>query len=178
MSVLFRSVFNNFGVCMSDLIGSDFGVFVCVQSFSAMTKIVGTLGPRSRSVEVISSCLKAGMSGDWIEFSAFSFFLSIDFLSSYDVCSLSVARFDFSWGDAENHQETLENVRTAIKSTKRLCAVSLLIKFSLSRCRGFKKIKSHTHNHIYLHVLCANLLWWTYFERKKISRIYTRLVMN
>ncbi|GER55862.1 major facilitator superfamily protein [Striga asiatica] len=30
--------------------------------FPAMTKIVGTLGPRSRSVEVISSCLKAGMS--------------------------------------------------------------------------------------------------------------------
>ncbi|RRT66673.1 hypothetical protein B296_00015081 [Ensete ventricosum] len=31
--------------------------------FPAMTKIVGTLGPRSRSVEVISACLKAGMSG-------------------------------------------------------------------------------------------------------------------
>lgn len=37
---------------------------MCVQSFfPAMTKIVGTLGPRSRSVEVISGCLKAGMSG-------------------------------------------------------------------------------------------------------------------
>lgn len=35
-----------------------------VQSFfPAMTKIVGTLGPKSRSVEVISGCLKAGMSG-------------------------------------------------------------------------------------------------------------------
>jgi pyruvate kinase len=31
--------------------------------FPAMTKIVGTLGPKSRSVDVISSCLKAGMSG-------------------------------------------------------------------------------------------------------------------
>ncbi|RWW60697.1 hypothetical protein BHE74_00032290 [Ensete ventricosum] len=31
--------------------------------FPAMTKIVGTLGPKSRSVEVISACLKAGMSG-------------------------------------------------------------------------------------------------------------------
>ncbi|KAI7752223.1 hypothetical protein M8C21_023144, partial [Ambrosia artemisiifolia] len=31
--------------------------------FPAMTKIVGTLGPRSRSVEVISGCLTAGMSG-------------------------------------------------------------------------------------------------------------------
>ncbi|RVW48167.1 Pyruvate kinase 1, cytosolic [Vitis vinifera] len=31
--------------------------------FPAMTKIVGTLGPKSRSVEVISGCLKVGMSG-------------------------------------------------------------------------------------------------------------------
>lgn len=31
--------------------------------FPAMTKIVGTLGPRSRSPEVISGCLKTGMSG-------------------------------------------------------------------------------------------------------------------
>ncbi|URE42743.1 Pyruvate kinase [Musa troglodytarum] len=66
--------------------------------FPAMTKIVGTLGPKSRSVEVISACLKAGM---------------------------SVARFDFSWGDVEYHQETLENLKAAIKSTKKLCAVML-----------------------------------------------------
>ncbi|KAL1541349.1 pyruvate kinase [Salvia divinorum] len=66
--------------------------------FPAMTKIVGTLGPRSRSVQVISSCLKTGM---------------------------SVARFDFSWGDADSHQETLENLKTAIKSTTKLCAVML-----------------------------------------------------
>ncbi|KAL0298965.1 UNVERIFIED_CONTAM: Pyruvate kinase, cytosolic [Sesamum radiatum] len=63
--------------------------------FPAMTKIIGTLGPNSRSVEVISGCLKAGM---------------------------SVARFDFSWGDAEFHQETLENLKVAIKTTKKLCA--------------------------------------------------------
>jgi len=36
-----------------------------------------------------------------------------------------VARFDFSWGDPEYHQETLENLRAAIKSTKKLCAVNL-----------------------------------------------------
>ncbi|KAI3725299.1 hypothetical protein L1987_65083 [Smallanthus sonchifolius] len=66
--------------------------------FPAMTKIVGTLGPRSRSIDVISGCLNAGM---------------------------SVARFDFSWGDSEYHQETLENLRTAVKSTKKLCAVML-----------------------------------------------------
>lgn len=36
----------------------------CAQTvFSAMTKIVGTLGLKSRSVEIISGCLKAGMSG-------------------------------------------------------------------------------------------------------------------
>ncbi|XP_074564790.1 pyruvate kinase 1, cytosolic-like [Curcuma longa] len=66
--------------------------------FPAMTKIVGTLGPKSRSVEVISACLKAGM---------------------------SVARFDFSWGDIGYHQETLENLKVAVKSTKKLCAVML-----------------------------------------------------
>ncbi|WRX22789.1 Pyruvate kinase [Theobroma cacao] len=66
--------------------------------FPAMTKIVGTLGPKSRSVDVISGCLKAGM---------------------------SVARFDFSWRDAEYHQETLENLKAAVKSTKKLCAVML-----------------------------------------------------
>lgn len=66
--------------------------------FPGMTKIVGTLGPKSRSVEIISSCLESGM---------------------------SVARFDFSWGDAEYHQETLENLRAAIKQSKKLCAVML-----------------------------------------------------
>ncbi|KAG6477119.1 hypothetical protein ZIOFF_066371 [Zingiber officinale] len=66
--------------------------------FPAMTKIVGTLGPKSRSVEVISACLKAGM---------------------------SVARFDFSWGDIGYHQETLENLKVAVKGTKKLCAVML-----------------------------------------------------
>ncbi|OVA17880.1 Pyruvate kinase [Macleaya cordata] len=66
--------------------------------YSAMTRIVGTLGPKSRSVEVLSGCLNAGM---------------------------SVARFDFSWGDAEYHQETLENLKVAVKSTKKLCAVML-----------------------------------------------------
>lgn len=46
-------------------------------------------------------------------------------LVSYDlecVC-MAVARFDFSWGDPEYHQETLENLKAAVKSTKKLCAV-------------------------------------------------------
>ncbi|KAL5569523.1 hypothetical protein UlMin_026098 [Ulmus minor] len=66
--------------------------------FPAMTKIIGTLGPKSRSVEIISDCLKAGM---------------------------SVARFDFSWGDVEFHQETQENLKKAVKSTGKLCSVML-----------------------------------------------------
>ncbi|KAK4761232.1 hypothetical protein SAY87_006125 [Trapa incisa] len=66
--------------------------------FPAMTKIVGTLGQKSQAVDTIARCLEAGM---------------------------SVARFDFSWGDAAFHQETLENLKMAIKITKKLCAVML-----------------------------------------------------
>ncbi|XP_010543595.1 PREDICTED: pyruvate kinase 1, cytosolic-like [Tarenaya hassleriana] len=66
--------------------------------FPAMTKIVGTLGPQSQTVEIISRCLKAGM---------------------------SVARFDFSWGDSEYHQKTLDNLKSAVRNTKKLCAVML-----------------------------------------------------
>ncbi|KAK1288071.1 hypothetical protein QJS10_CPB19g00046 [Acorus calamus] len=60
--------------------------------------LLGTLGPKSRSVEVLEQCLTAGM---------------------------SVARFDFSWLDSEYHQETLNNLRTAVKNVKKLCAVML-----------------------------------------------------
>ncbi|KAL1813264.1 hypothetical protein DCAR_0625562 [Daucus carota subsp. sativus] len=65
---------------------------------AAMTKIVGTLGPKSQPIETLSACLEAGM---------------------------SVARFDFSWGDSAYHQVTLNNLKTAVKSTKKLCAVML-----------------------------------------------------
>ncbi len=68
------------------------------QGFSALTKIIGTLGPKSRSVESIEAMLNAGM---------------------------TVARFDFSWGDEDYHQETLENLKRAVKNTRRLCAVML-----------------------------------------------------
>ncbi|XVE95795.1 hypothetical protein REPUB_Repub02eG0164100 [Reevesia pubescens] len=64
----------------------------------SLTKIVGTLGPKSRSVEVIEACLKAGM---------------------------SVARFDFSGLDGDYHQETIDNLRIAVKSARKLCAVML-----------------------------------------------------
>lgn len=64
----------------------------------SLTKVMATLGPKSRSVETIEACLKAGM---------------------------SVARFDFSRLDTDYHQETIDNLRIAVRNTKKLCAVML-----------------------------------------------------
>ncbi|KAL0534824.1 hypothetical protein IC582_029120 [Cucumis melo] len=73
-----------------------------------MTKIVGTVGPNSRSVQVISACFTAAMLG------------LVGFLSNSPF--VSIAWFDFSWGSPDYHQETLENLKIAVKSTKKLCA--------------------------------------------------------
>ncbi|KAK8624684.1 hypothetical protein V6N13_089573 [Hibiscus sabdariffa] len=62
------------------------------------TKIVCTLGPASRSVPMIEKLLRAGM---------------------------NVARFNFSHGSHEYHQETLNNLRAAMHNTGILCAVML-----------------------------------------------------
>ncbi|KIZ06088.1 pyruvate kinase [Monoraphidium neglectum] len=62
------------------------------------TKVVCTLGPASRSVEVIEELLRAGM---------------------------NVARFNFSHGSHEYHQETLNALRKAMENTKIMCAVML-----------------------------------------------------
>ncbi|CAD5162954.1 unnamed protein product, partial [Musa acuminata subsp. malaccensis] len=62
------------------------------------TKIVCTLGPASRSVEMIERFLMAGM---------------------------NVARFNFSHGSHAYHQETLENLRAAMDKTGILYAVML-----------------------------------------------------
>ncbi|CAL9152899.1 unnamed protein product [Musa hybrid cultivar] len=62
------------------------------------TKIVCTLGPASRSEEMIERFLMAGM---------------------------NVARFNFSHGSHAYHQETLENLRAAMDKTGILCAVML-----------------------------------------------------
>ncbi|KAL5720778.1 pyruvate kinase [Ranunculus cassubicifolius] len=62
------------------------------------TKIVCTLGPSSRSVPMLEKLLRAGM---------------------------NVARFNFSHGDHNYHQETLNNLRTAMVNTDILCAVML-----------------------------------------------------
>nr|AFK41735.1 unknown [Medicago truncatula] len=62
------------------------------------TKIVCTLGPASRSVPMVEKLLRAGM---------------------------NVARFNFSHGSHDYHQETLDNLRAAMENTGILCAVML-----------------------------------------------------
>ncbi|KAJ4904952.1 hypothetical protein Rs2_18903 [Raphanus sativus] len=72
-----------------------------IKKGEAKTKMVWTLGPASRSVEMIEKLLKAGM---------------------------NIARFDFSEGSHALHQETVTNLRTAIRNTGILCAVMLDLK--------------------------------------------------
>ena len=67
-----------------------------VSSNRPKSKIVCTLGPVSRTVPILEKMLKAGM---------------------------SIARFNFSHGSHEYHQETLDNLRQASKNTGILCAV-------------------------------------------------------
>ncbi|XP_072996260.1 pyruvate kinase, cytosolic isozyme-like [Typha latifolia] len=79
------------------------------------TKIVCTLGPASRSVEMIEKLLRAGM---------------------------NVARFNFSHGSHEYHQETLDNLRAAMENTGILCAVMLDTKGPEIRTGFLKDSKS------------------------------------
>ncbi|EFJ06845.1 hypothetical protein SELMODRAFT_134716 [Selaginella moellendorffii] len=62
------------------------------------TKIICTLGPRSRDVPMLEKLLRTGM---------------------------NVARFNFSHGSYEYHQETLENLKSAMSNTQIMCAVML-----------------------------------------------------
>jgi hypothetical protein len=68
------------------------------------TKLVCTLGPASRTVPMLEKLLRAGM---------------------------NVARFNFSHGTHEYHQETLDNLRQAMHNTGILCAVMLDTKVHL-----------------------------------------------
>lgn len=65
------------------------------RSVPCLTKIVGTVGGNSRTVDRLVELLELGMTG---------------------------ARFDFSEGSAEYHQETMDNLRAAMKTTNRMCA--------------------------------------------------------
>ena len=65
---------------------------------SFKSKIICTLGPVSRTVEILEQMLRAGM---------------------------SIARFNFSHGSHEYHQETLDNLRTACANTGIQCGVLL-----------------------------------------------------
>eukprot|EP00245_Coleochaete_scutata_P005343 TRINITY_DN18817_c0_g1_i1.p1 TRINITY_DN18817_c0_g1~~TRINITY_DN18817_c0_g1_i1.p1 ORF type:complete len:511 (+),score=89.99 TRINITY_DN18817_c0_g1_i1:115-1647(+) len=62
------------------------------------TKIICTLGPKSRDVPMLEKLLRAGM---------------------------NVARFNFSHGSHDYHQETLDNLRVAMSNTQIMCAVLL-----------------------------------------------------
>lgn len=64
----------------------------------AKTKIICTLGPKSREVPILEKLLRAGM---------------------------NVARFNFSHGNHEYQQYTLDNLREAMHNTQILCAVLL-----------------------------------------------------
>merc|ERR1719199_1815651 len=68
------------------------------QAFTKGTHIVCTLGPSTRSVEECEALLNAGM---------------------------SVARFNFSHGSHDYHQETLDNLRAACKIVGRVCGILL-----------------------------------------------------
>jgi len=67
-------------------------------AFKFKTKIVCTLGPSSRDLDTLKKLLRAGM---------------------------NVARFNFSHGTHEYHQETLDNLRAACKATNIFCATLL-----------------------------------------------------
>ncbi|XRB15438.1 pyruvate kinase [Pseudoscourfieldia marina] len=67
----------------------------------AYTKVSVTIGPESRSKQQLVALLEAGM---------------------------NIARFDFSWGTPEYHQEAHDNLVAAMKQTRKLCATIMDLK--------------------------------------------------
>ena len=68
------------------------------------TKIICTLGPKSRDVPVLEKLLRAGM---------------------------NVARFNFSHGTYEYHTGTLDNLKQAMYNTQIMCGVLLDTKVTI-----------------------------------------------
>eukprot|EP00775_Hariotina_reticulata_P003154 gene3154-3431_t len=62
------------------------------------TKVVGTIGPACQAVDNQVAMLEAGM---------------------------SAARFDLTWGPIEYHRRSLDNLQTAMRQTRKLCAIVL-----------------------------------------------------
>lgn len=97
------------------------------------TKVVCTLGPASRSVEVIEELLRAGM---------------------------NVARFNFSHGSHEYHKETLDNLRRAMENTKIMCAVMLDTKGPEIRTGTQPLSRLHTCIHMHSPLRSGTLVFW------------------
>ncbi len=60
------------------------------------TKLCGTIGPATQSVEALSSLLQAGMTS---------------------------ARVDLTWGPLEFHKKSLDNLQQAVQKSRKFCAV-------------------------------------------------------
>lgn len=99
-------------------------VIGCSCFFPTMTKIIGTLGFHSRSVDAIFGCLNVGMFVSLIES-----FLQFYLFSSWDGANFLIgsARFYFLWHGEEYHRKTLKILKDAIKSSKKLFYVCILI---------------------------------------------------
>lgn len=87
-----------------------------------LRQVVCTLGPASRSVETMEELLRAGerRGGGRTELQR-----KISDPRPVVPPGMSVARFNFSHGSHEYHQETLNNLRQAMKNTRIMCAVML-----------------------------------------------------